>query len=702
MGAVRVSREIGGRTLTFETGRIAKQADGAVWVSYGDTVVLATAVCAKPREGIDFFPLTVDYREMMYAAGKIPGGFFKREGRATTKETLTARSIDRPLRPLFPDRYRNEVAITAAVYSADQKNEPDVLAMVGASAALRISSIPFAQSVGSLRVGRIGDKFIINPTLQEMEESTLDMILSGTRDKIVMIEVESKEIPEADLIEAIKFGHKAIQDLIDMQEELVKKAGVAKQEIPEPPIGFEEARAAIQKLVGSRIEKLFTMKVTKLERKEYLSKLKDEAAEHLAKGQPDLPANVLAEAFDAVYAHVFRAQVLSRKSRVDGRKWNELRQITCETGVLPCVHGSALFTRGETQALVVTTLGARFDEQRIEGLGKETFKTFMLHYNFPAYSVGETWANRGPKRREIGHGDLAERSIRGVLPSHEEFPYTIRIVSDIQESNGSTSMASTCGATLSLMDAGVQIKRPVAGISVGLIQEGSQYCLLTDIQGDEDHHGDMDFKVCGTQQGVTGVQVDLKIAGLTISLIEEAVNQARSARLEILKTMLATLPRPKGELSSHAPRLERIKIPAEKIGLLIGPGGRTIRELQATTGARVDVEDDGSVTIWSREAPAVRQVREFIEGLTAIPEIGKIYKGKVTGIKDFGTFVEFLPGQEGLVHVSELSDTFVKDIYAHVKPGDTFNVKVLAIDEQGRVKLSRKAAEPKAAGSMKS
>lgn len=702
MGPVTVSREIGGRTLSFETGRIAKQADGAVWVRYGDTIVLVTAVSATPREGIDFFPLTVDYREMMYAAGKIPGGFFKREGRSTTKETLTARSIDRPLRPLFPERYRNEVAITANVLSADQVNEPDVLAMTGASAALRISSIPFENAVGSVRVGLVGDAFVLNPTVQEMEESLLDLLVSGTRDKVVMIEVEAKEVPEAKLIEAIKFGHKAVQDIIDMQEELVKKAGVPKQAVPAAPEGFEAAQNAIDKLVGARIAELFAMSaqgkgITKLKRKEYLAALKAEVKEHFASANPDFPPNKLAEAFESVYAKIFRHQTLAGKTRVDGRKWDQLRKITCETGVLPNVHGSALFTRGETQALVVTTLGARFDEQRVEGLNEEVFKTFMLHYNFPAYSVGETWANRGPKRREIGHGDLAERSVRGVLPPHEEFPYTIRVVSDIQESNGSTSMASTCGATLSLMDAGVQIKRPVAGISVGLIQEGSKYCLLTDIQGDEDHHGDMDFKVCGTQDGVTGVQVDLKIGGLTYAVIEEAIAQARAARMDILKIMQSTLPKPKAELAPNAPRLERIKIPSDKIGLLIGPGGRTIRELQATTGAKVDVEDDGTVTVWSKDAEAVRQVRQFIEGMTAVPEIGRVYKGRVTGIKDFGAFVEFLPGQEGLVHVSELSDTFVKDVNSVVKMGDTFNVKVLAIDEQGRVKLSRKAAEPKAA-----
>ncbi len=702
MGAVTVSRQIGGRTLTFETGKIAKQADGAVWVRYGDTVVLVTAVSATPREGIDFFPLTVDYREMMYAAGKIPGGFFKREGRSTTKETLTARSIDRPLRPLFHERYKNEVAIVANVLAADQVNEPDVLAMSGASAALRISSIPFEHAVGSVRVGLIGEKFILNPTIQEMEESLLDLLVSGTREKVVMIEVEAKEVPEAKLVEAIKFGHKAVQEIIDLQEELVKKAGVPKQKIPESPAGLEEARKTIEKMVGARIAELFTMQgVSKLQRKEYLSNLKKEVKEHFAAAQPDLPPNRLAEAFESVYAQVFRHQTLTGKTRVDGRKWDQLRKISCEVGVLPNVHGSALFSRGETQALVVTTLGARFDEQRVEGLSEEVFKTFMLHYNFPAYSVGETWANRGPKRREIGHGDLAERSVRGVLPDHEAFPYTIRIVSDIQESNGSTSMASTCGATLSLMDAGVQIKRPVAGISVGLIQEGAKHCLLTDIQGDEDHHGDMDFKVCGTEAGVTGVQVDLKIAGLTFPLIEAAIAQAREARMEILKAMHAAIPKPKPDLAPNAPRLERVKIPNDKIGLLIGPGGRTIRELQATTGAKVDVEDDGTVTIWSRDAEAVRQVRQFIEGMTAVPEIGRIYKGKVTGIKDFGCFVEFLPGQEGLVHVSELSDTFVKDVNSVVKMGDTFDIKVLAIDEQGRVKLSRKAAAPKAVEAKK-
>jgi polyribonucleotide nucleotidyltransferase len=692
-----VSARIGRHPLDIETGHLAKQADAAVVVRYGETVVLAAVTTSAPREGIDFFPLTVDYREAMCAGGKFPGGFFKREGRPTGKEILTARSIDRPLRPLFPDGYRQEVAIYCSVLSADDQNDPDVLAMTAASAAMALSSIPFQGPVSSVRVGRVKEAFVINPTYPETNEGDLDLTLSGSDEKIVMIEVRAGEISEKDLMEAIRLGHEAIRKLNAVQRDLIARAGKTKQPFV-PPLPDPALAARIEK------EALKPMKAAnltpgKLARREAIQGVKDRIlATHIHKQERGAEESDLAQQqktirgiLDKLEERTLREEILASGTRPDGRKEQAIRPIQCEVGILPRPHGSALFTRGETQALVTTTLGTTEAEQKIEGFQEPHFKRFLLHYNFPAFCVGETFPNRGPKRREIGHGDLAERSLQPVMPEADVFPYTVRIVSDILESNGSSSMATVCGGTLALMHAGVPIRQPVAGISIGLVQEGNRYRLLTDIAGEEDHCGDMDFKVAGTQRGITGVQLDLKIDGLTYSVIEETLEQARTARAEILRIMLSAIPKPQSQVSTYAPKVCRLRIPQEKIGMVIGPGGRTIRDIEGETGANVEINDDGTVVLSARDQSNLQRAREWIEGLTAVAEIGRSYPGRVTGVKDFGAFVEFLPGQEGLVHISELSDNRVGDIYKAVKVGDTFQVKVIDVDDQGRVKLSRKA-----------
>ena len=691
MAVAKVEREIAGRTLTIETGKVAKQAHGSAMVRYGDTVVLVTAVRTRPREGIDFFPLTVEYREMTYAAGKIPGGFFKREGRPSTKETLTCRMIDRPIRPLFPEGYRDEVQVISLVLSADQDNDPDMLSVIGASAALALSPIPWGGPLGAVRLGLVDGQIVINPTHAQRDAAAMDMIVAGLDGEVNMIEVGAKEVPDEKVLEAIEAAMEPIKTVIAMIQELVKKAGA-----PKTPFEGPKDVSALE----GRIEKGFLKELQaakhihgKIARNTACDEIRQRAAEVvLTDSDPNTEwtAADFKLAWYRVEERLIRRMLLAGE-RTDGRKPDELRPITCEVGVLPRTHGSALFARGETQAMVITTLGTGEDQQIIDGLIEEYKKSFMLHYNFPPFSVGEVKMMRGPSRRDIGHGALAEKSITGVLPTDEQFPYTIRIVSEITESNGSSSMATVCGTTLSLMDAGVPIKDPVAGISIGRISEGDRELLLTDIQGEEDHIGDMDFKVAGTQHGITGVQLDLKIRSLPIEACRKALERAREVRLEILKTMLQTIAAPRVEISRHAPRLIQIHINPDKIGKVIGPGGKTIKGLEADTGARIEVEDDGTVTVSSVDVAAAEKAVAAIEGLTAEAQVNKIYTGTVVSIKDFGAFIEIMPGQDGMCHVSELSDKYVKNVSEVVKMGDIIRVKVISIDDTGRIKLSRKA-----------
>ncbi|MCS6850989.1 MAG: polyribonucleotide nucleotidyltransferase [Gemmataceae bacterium] len=685
-----MSCTLGNQQLSIETGKLAKQAHGAVVVQYGDTVALVTAVEGEADEQRDFFPLVVDYREKTYAAGKFPGGFIKREGRPTTKEILTSRLIDRPLRPLFPPSYTNEVQIMASVLSFDKENDPDILSMIGSSAALHISHIPFLKPTGSVRIGRINNELIVMPTHSQLEESELDLVVSGTREAIIMIEGFAREMSEENMVQAIMFGHQQIQRIIDLIEELRDKAGFGPKEFPPPPPPNPLIDVFRTKYMAELRERKQTL--GKHERAEKVRELRERVfAETLPEGQesPFTPEQV-AEAFDALEHRVVRDLILEGK-RVDGRNPKQLRPIFCEVGVLPRTHGSAIFQRGETQALVSTTLGTVSDEQRVDGLVDEYSKKFMLDYNFPPFSVGECRPIRGPGRREIGHGALAERSLKAVIPNPAKFPYTIRVVSDILESNGSSSMASVCGGTLSLMDAGVPISDPVAGISIGLVKEEDRYILLTDIVGDEDHFGDMDFKVAGTGRGVTGIQLDLKIDGIGEEIIRATLEQAREARREILRHMLLTLRQPRSEPSRLAPRIIQIRINPEKIGLLIGPGGKTIKGIQEATGAKIDVEDDGTVCIAHTDAAGAEAARARVEAITEEVRVGKVYEGKVTSIKDFGAFIEILPGRDGLCHISELDDKYVDKVENVCKIGDKLQVKVIAIDDQDRVKLSRKA-----------
>ena len=690
MQAFFVERPFGSQTLRIETGKLAKQAHGAVVVRYGDTVSLVAAVEGSPIPGRDFFPLTVDYRERTYAAGKFPGGFIKRETRPSTKETLTSRLIDRPIRPLFPATYLNEVQVMATVMSSDKENDADILSIIGASASLHLSHIPFLKVTGAVRVGMINDEFVLMPTHTELEDSELDLVLAGTRDAITMIEGFAREMPEDRMLQAIMFGHKHIVTVIEMIEELRAKAGLVTKVYPPPPDPGTLPALFMQRFAKEFRERKMTP--GKQDRSDKVSELKKKiVAEFLPEGgEPEhTPAEVEA-AWSNLQEKVIR-EMIAEGVRIDGRTPKQLRPISCDVGVLPRTHGSALFQRGETQALVVITLGTTSDEQRVEGLAEEYSKKFMLDYNFPPFSVGECRPIRGPGRREIGHGALAERSLKAVAPAPDEFPYTIRAVSEILESNGSSSMASVCGGTLALMDAGVPITNPVAGISIGLVKEGSKFALLTDIMGDEDHYGDMDFKVAGTGRGVTGIQLDLKIDGIDESIIKGALEQAREARRDILRIMLTTLRQPRTEISNFAPRLLQVKINPEKIGLLIGPGGKTIKSIQEETGAKLDVQDDGTVSISHMDADKAEAAKRRVEALTEEVKIGKIYDGRVTSIKEFGAFIEILPGRDGLCHISELSDRYVDKVDAICKVGDRLQVKVIAIDDQDRVKLSRKA-----------
>jgi len=692
---VKVEREIAGRTLSIETGKIARQADGSVIVRYGETVVLVCAVVAPPRsEDIDFFPLSVEYRERHSAAGKFPGGFIKREGRPSTKETLTSRMIDRPLRPLFPDGYFNEVQIIASVLSADKENDPDVPAMIGASAALTISKIPFNGPTGACRVGRVNGKFVINPTHQQMEQSDLNVLVGGRKDAINMIEVAAKELPEAVVAEGIKTGHETVKVICELIEELRQKVGVEKV----TPDVFEIDEKLCSKIRSQIADELRGLKLVpvKQQRRVAVNELLERLIEQYCEAESaDEKPNqtMIKRIFDKIEGEIIRDLALKGK-RLDGRSYDDVRPITCEVGLFPRVHGSALFTRGETQALVNITLGTIRDAQIIDGLLDEYAQNFSLHYNFPPFSVGEVKPMRGPGRREIGHGALAERALEMVRPPEEEFAYTIRIISDITESNGSSSMASVCAGSLALMDAGVPIKRAVAGISVGMVTaEGGRYVLLTDIIGDEDHHGDMDFKVAGTTEGVTAVQLDIKADGLPHNIMVEAMEKARQARLKILATMSQAIDKHRPELSVYAPKLVTVQIDPEFIGKIIGPGGKNIKALQEQTDTTIEIEDDGTVFISCVGGDGHLKAKAMIEAMTQAPKVGTLYpNSKVVSVKEFGAFVEFIPGVEGLCHISELSDGYVKNVDSVCKVGDVIPVKLLSVDDQGRFKLSRKAA----------
>jgi polyribonucleotide nucleotidyltransferase len=680
----------GGKRLVFETGRMAKQASGAALVTTGETVVLATAVASPdPREGIDFFPLTVDYREYTYAGGRIPGGFIKREGRPSEKEVLTCRQIDRPIRPLFPDGFRNETQVIALVLSADKQNDPDVVGINAAAAALALSDIPFSATVGAVRVGRVNGEFVINPTYEERNATTVNIMVVGHKDGIVMIESGAKEETEEVILAAIEFAHTEIKKIVAAIDELVSKAGKPKRTFTAPE--FDEAYfAELKSKVGDRLKDALDTKVHgKTESYALIKQIKDELAAGLPADDPNAKKK-LATYYEHLRERTFREQVTKERIRPDRRAFDEIREITIETSVLPRVHGSALFTRGETQALVTATLGTTDDGQRLESYEGEKKKPFMLHYNFPPFSVGETGRMTGTGRREIGHGALAERAIAAVLPSAEESPYTIRIVSDILESNGSSSMASVCGASLALYDSGIALKGAVAGVAMGLVKEGDDYAILTDIAGAEDHYGDMDFKVAGTRKGITALQMDIKIGGLTREILQQAMEQAKRGRLFLLDKMDAVLDGPRTERSQYAPRIETLMIPTEKIRDLIGKGGATIRGIIEQTGAKIDVDDTGRVSVASSDGDGLKRALEMIGNITAVPEIGKIYLGKVVRLAEFGAFVELFPGTDGLLHISEIAEHRVKEVKDELREGDQVMVKVLAI-EGNRIKLSRKA-----------
>jgi len=692
----RVEREIGGRTLSIETGKLAKQADGAVLVQYGETVVLVAVVSAPPRsEDIDFFPLSVDYREKHSAAGKFPGGFIKREGRPSTKEILTARMVDRTIRPLFPEGYLQEVQIIASVLSADNVNDPDILAMVGASAALTISKIPFLGPIGACRAGRVNGEFVVNPTHKQLAESDLNLLLSGHKEALNMIEVEAKELPESVIAEAVAMAQKTVAEVCTMIEELDEKAGVEK----DMPATMEIDEQLYSQIQSQTADKLYELKQTpiKQERKtaieELFEKLSSEYCEPADDAEPKCNKPIFKRIFEKIEGQTVRKLLLDGK-RPDGRGYSEVRSIICEVGILPRTHGSSIFTRGETQAVASVTLGTIRDAQIIDGLLEEYTQNFTLHYNFPPFSVGEVRPIRGPGRREIGHGTLAERALQAVRPPEDEFAYTVRIVSDITESNGSSSMASVCGGSLALMDAGVPIKKTVAGISIGMVsEENGRYELLTDILGEEDHFGDMDFKVAGTVDGITAIQLDIKAKGLAQKIMVEALERAKAARMEILKLMNEVIDKPRTELSKYAPKLISIEIDPEYIGKVIGPGGKMIKSIQEQTDSKIEIEEDGTIYISCLDGDGYLKAKEIIEAMTQPPQVGRIYeRSKVVSAKDFGVFVEITPGVEGLCHISELSEGFVKNIDEVCKVGDLIPVKLLSIDDQGRFKLSRKAA----------
>ena len=682
--------DLGGRPFSVETGRVARQANGSVLVQYGETVVLVTAVIAdKKREGVDFLPMTVNYQEMTYAAGRIPGGFFKREGRPSDRETLISRFIDRPLRPLFPKGFRNEIQIIATVLSADQDNDPAILGMIGASSALSLSDIPFDGPIAGAKVGRIDGEYVLNPTHDELELSDIDLFVAGSENAIIMVEGSAKEVKEREILEAILFGHQSLKPVIDLQKQLREASGMIRKEFdfqkPEEAL-YEKVRASAQE----KLMETFQM-TDKTKRRERLEEILQQTLQELGV-EDENTQKIVRIVLEEINRKLVRKLILGQKRRIDGRSLSEIRPISCEVGILPRTHGSALFTRGETQVLAVVTFGTSEDEQKINSLTGETYKSFMLHYNFPPFCVGEVSPLRPPSRREIGHGALAERAILPILPSNENFPYTIRIVSEVLESNGSSSMATVCGATLSLMDAGVPIKAPVAGIAMGLILEEGEAAVLSDILGDEDHFGDMDFKVAGTAQGLTAIQMDIKVRGISKEIMEQVLDQAREGRLHILEKMRETIPEPRKDLSRHAPRIVTLKVKQEKIRDIIGPGGKTIRSIVDQTGVKVDVEDSGIVKLASPNYEAIEKAIYMIKMLTQEVEVGGLYTGKVKRILGFGAIVEIFPGTDGLVHISQLAESHVREVSDVVKEGDDVLVKVLDIDAQGRIRLSRKAA----------
>ena len=696
-----VELDIAGRTLRLETGRIAKQADGAVWASYGETVVLATAVSAQTaKPGTDFLPLTVDYQEKTYAAGKIPGGYFKREGRPSEKEVLTSRLIDRPLRPLFPENYYFETQVIASVLSVDKTGSSDVIGITAASAALAISNIPFQGPVAGVKIGRVNGQFVVNPDLETMDKSELHLVVAGTADAVMMVEAGANELSEATMLQALELAHAEIKKIVAKIDELAKKVGNKKREVKAEHI--DPALAAQVKAMVAQPIRDAIMIPNKTARQERLDQVMAEAVEKLKNpNAPDSERHIKIVFHGLEYTEV-RNMILEKGSRADGRGPADIRPITCEVGILPRTHGSALFTRGETQSLAVVTLGTTDDEQRIDALEGEYTRTFMLHYNFPPFSVGEARPLRSPGRREVGHGALAERALKPVIPGKDVFPYTLRLVSEILESNGSSSMATVCGGTLAMMDAGVPIKEPVAGIAMGLIKEDERVMILSDILGLEDHLGDMDFKVCGTKNGVTALQMDIKIGGITTALMQQALEQARVGRLHILGHMAKALTGARTELSPFAPRIYTMKVKQDKIRDIIGQGGKTIRSIQADCGVKINVEDSGLVTIASSDGESLQKAKDIISRLTEEVEVGKVYMGTVRKIMDFGAFVEVLPGTDGLVHISQLAHHRVKAVSDEVAEGDQILVKVLEIDRQGKIRLSRKDVLPApAAGGAK-
>jgi polyribonucleotide nucleotidyltransferase len=687
--------EIAGRPLVIEIGQVAKQANGAAMVRYGDTAVLVTATASKsPREGIDFFPLTVDYEEKQYAAGKIPGGFIKREGRATELATLSARQIDRPIRPLFPKGYKNDVHIVATVMSVDKNNAPDITAVIGASIALGVSDIPFAGPVGAVIVGLVDGELIINPTVEQLSKSDLHLAVAGTAEAIMMVEGSANEIPEATMIDAIFFAHEEIKKIVAFQEPIIQELGLPKSEVIVEEIS-EEIEQAVREYAQALLEEAVYNPDKKM-RESQMEVAREEIQEHFAEIYPDNAKDVAA-IVDKMMKEIVRKAILEKGERVDGRRLDEIRAISCEVGYLPRPHGSGLFTRGQTQVLSVTTLGSASEEQRLDGLGLEETKRYIHHYNFPPYSVGETRPMRGPGRREIGHGALAERALLAVLPDEEEFPYTIRVVSEVLESNGSSSMGSVCGSTLSLMHAGVPIKAPVSGIAMGLVKGDNGFAILSDIQGIEDALGDMDFKLAGTEKGVTALQMDIKIKGVDREIVSAAMAKAREGRMFIMNKMLEVIDRPNAELSPYAPRLTKMQIHPDRIREIIGPGGKTIHKIVDETGCKIDIEDDGSLYIMSVDEEGAKKAKFYIESIIADVEVGKTYMGTVKRIMDFGAFVEIIPGvlgtagKEGLVHISQLAEERVNKVRDVVDIGDQILVKVTEIDKQGRINLSRKA-----------
>lgn len=685
---IKKEREIGGRLLRIETGKLARQANGSCVVYYGDTMVLVTAVSSKqPKEYIDFFPLSVEYQEKTYAAGRIPGGFFKREGRPTEKEILSARLIDRPLRPLFPENFRNETQVTAFVLSSDRENDGDVLGTIGASVALSISDIPFAGPIAAVRVGRIHGEFVINPTYSQTSESDLELVIAGSEDSILMVEGESREISEEVMLNALKFGHQHIQQIIELEKEIISPFNPVKMEISSPEIP-EDLKTKVEQFSREKIKEAIQI-IDKKSRHQRLDEILEEAIQNFSEEDEQLKI-LITEQLHEIERNEVRSMIIHENRRLDGRGLDDIREISCEIGILPRTHGSALFTRGQTQSLGVTTLGTKIDEQIVETLEGESSKSYMLHYNFPPFSVGEVKPFRGPGRREIGHGNLAERSLKPVLPTEDTFPYTIRIVSDILESNGSSSMASVCSGSLSLMDAGVPVKCHVAGIAMGLIAENQSVKILTDILGDEDHLGDMDFKVAGTREGITAFQMDIKISGLSFEIMKEALIKARTARLKILDIMEKTIQKPKADISPYAPRILTMNIPTDRIGEVIGPAGKIIRGIIEETGVKIDIDDSGFTVIASPDVEMAKLAKEKIEAIIQEPELGKEYHATVKRIMNFGAFAEFLPGKEGLIHISELDTSHVKTVTDIVKIGDKIHVVLKEIDREGRYNLSRK------------